>query len=296
MEIVIIVLVIIIILLITYLFLVKKDLKRICKDMKRIKEQESNNLIHGEIPLEELNELINEINNLVSESKNAKIDYEIKNRELKKMVTNISHDLRTPLTSALGYIDILLSSQEVTKDKKTLKIIEERLKRLESLINSFFEFSKVTLQDKSVIKEEVNLIAILEESMANYYDDYRKENRKIIFENKVQKIKVKSNREMLIRVFDNLIGNAFKHSKGNLFIKLSKKEKIKIEFTNDLLDYDLDIIHVFDEFYTVDIARSKENTGLGLAIVKKFTESLNGKVTAKKEKNQFTILLEFEVE
>ncbi len=292
MEVVIIILVIIIILLITYLFLIKRDLKRISKSIKKIKKEESNNLIHDEISVYELNELISVINNLLSESKNEKIDYEIKNKELKKMVTNISHDLRTPLTSSLGYVDMLLSSKDITKNEKTLKIIEERLKKLESLINSFFELSTITLQDKSIRKEEINLIAILESSMANYYDDYIKENREIIFENKIKKIKLESNKQMLIRVFDNLIGNAFKHSKGNLLIKITQNEKIKIEFINDLLDDNLDIIHIFEEFYTIDIARTKGNTGLGLAIAKEFIEKLDGKIYAKKIENKLDIVIE----
>ncbi len=292
METVIIVLAIIIILLITYLFLIKRDLKRISKSIKKIKKEESNNLIHDEISVCELNELISVINNLLSESKNEKIDYEIKNKELKKMVTNISHDLRTPLTSALGYVDILLSSKDTTKEKKTLIIIEERLKKLENLINSFFELSKVTLQDKSIMKEEINIIAILESSMANYYDDYIKENRKIIFENKIKKITLESNKDMLIRVFDNLIGNALKHSKGNLLIKITPKEKLKIEFINALLDDNLDIDNIFDEFYTIDIARTKGNTGLGLAIAKEFIEKLDGKIYAIKLENKLDIVIE----
>lgn len=128
--------------------------------------------------------------------------------------------------------------------------------------------------------------------MANYYDDYIKENREIIFENKIKKIKLESNKQMLIRVFDNLIGNAFKHSKGNLLIKITQNEKIKIEFINDLLDDNLDIIHIFEEFYTIDIARTKGNTGLGLAIAKEFIEKLDGKIYAKKIENKLDIVIE----
>lgn len=294
MEIVIVILFIMIILLITYLFLIKRDLKRISKEMRKVKDTESNHLIHKEIPFKELDGLISEINHLLKESKKAQTDFEKRSRELKKMITNISHDLKTPLTSALGYIEILLSSKEI-KDKKTLRIIEERLKRLENLIHSFFEFSKVTLQD-NVVLEEVNFVAILEERIANYYEDFVKEKREIQFKNDAERIKGKSNREMLTRIFDNLIGNAFQHSTGDLVIKMNKRDTLKIEFINELLDKDLDLIHIFDEFYTVDISRTSGNTGLGLAIVKEFTESLNGKVTAKREKNQLIILLEFEVE
>lgn len=291
MEYIIVILTIIIILLITYLFLVKKDLKRLSKEIKKIKENDSNNLAHSEISLRELDELINEINYIIDESKKEKINSVTKTKELRKMITNISHDLRTPLTSALGYIDLLLSSNKV-QDKKTLKIVEERLKKLESLINSFFEFSKINLQDKTISKEKINLIGIIEESIAGYYEDYSKETRTIILKNNLQKIIIDSNKEMLTRIFDNLISNALKHSTSDLIIEIEKQDNIKIEFINDLLYPDLDISHIFDEFYTIDIARTKGNTGLGLAIAKEFVEKLGGIIYAKKDDNKLIIGIE----
>lgn len=290
MEIVIIILVIIIILLNTYLFLIKRDLKRISRDIKVLNSRESNNIIHSEIPFRELDNLISEINAMIRKVKSQSTYFERKNRQLKKMMTNISHDLRTPLTSAFGYVDILLSKEEI--NKKELYIIEERLKRLEKLIDSFFLFSKFILQDKEIVKEEVNLLAVIEESIANYYDDYTKEGRKIILENSILKFRIESNKEMLIRVFDNLINNAFKHSKGDLLIKVENIDKFRVEFINELLYPDLDVEHIFDEFYTVDIARTKGNTGLGLAITKEFINSLGGFIYAKKDKGKLIIVIE----
>lgn len=290
MEIVIIILVIIIILLNTYLFLIKRDLKRISRDIKILNSRESNNIIHSEIPFRELDNLISEINAMIRKVKSQSTYFERKNRQLKKMMTNISHDLRTPLTSAFGYVDILLSKEEI--NKKELYIIEERLKRLEKLIDSFFLFSKFILQDKEIVKEEVNLLAVIEESIANYYDDYTKEGRKIILENSILKFRIESNKEMLIRVFDNLINNAFKHSKGDLLIKVENIDKFRVEFINELLYPDLDVEHIFDEFYTVDIARTKGNTGLGLAITKEFINSLGGFIYAKKDKGKLIIVIE----
>ena len=126
MELVIIVLIVIIFLLITYLFFIKRDLKRITKSIVDTKQDDSNKLIHSEMSLKEISNLIKEINILIKECNNGKISYNKKNKHLRKMITNISHDLRTPLTSALGYIDIILNSDlsELEKEKD-LKIIEE---------------------------------------------------------------------------------------------------------------------------------------------------------------------------
>lgn len=291
---IIIILLIVIILLIAYLFVIKKDLKRIKKEIIIIDENNSNNLIHSEIPLKELEDLVNQINILMREEQEKSIEIEIKNLELKRMITNISHDLRTPLTSALGYVNILLSSKKHHKDNQELKIIEERLKKLEELINSFFDLSKHILQNKEFEFEEINLISALEESIANNYDRFNNESRSIIFNSNESKIKILSNKIILERVFDNLIINSFKHSVSDLHVKVDNSKKLKITFSNELSNSELDIEHIFDEFYTFDISRTSGNTGLGLAIAKQFIESLNGNIYATKDRHFLNIVIELE--
>ena len=141
--------------------------------------------------------------------------------------------------------------------------------------------------------EKVNLITIIQECIAHYYEDYIKEDRKIILNCTSNKVFLNSNKLLLIRIFDNLIGNAFKHSKSDLEITVSVKENIKLIFSNDLYYKDLDTEKIFDEFYTIDISRTKGNTGLGLAIVKEFTEQLGGKIYADKVKDKINIIIEF---
>jgi len=270
----------------------RQELRRITKTLSNRKTKDSNLLLHQEIPSPELHALMMEINSFLKEMKQKEILLERSNHSLKKMMMNISHDLRTPLTSALGYIELILTS-DLTKEEeeKELKIIEERLKHLEKLISSFFDFSKVLLRKESLELTEVNVIAILESSIAHSYEDYLKENRKILFHKEDARIKLLSNAEMLTRIFDNLIGNALKHGKGNLEIDISKRNKINISFKNQLINRNLEIDKIFDEFYTEDVSRTKGGTGLGLAIAKEFTEALGGTIEAKKEKNYLKIIV-----
>ena len=97
---------------------------------------------------------------------------------------------------------------------------------------------------------------------------------------------------LLTRIFENLIGNAYKHSNSDLNIKVEIENKVKIIFSNELLDNDIDIDRIFDEFYTVDISRTKEGTGLGLAIAKEFTKQLGGNIYAKKSVSKLKIIIE----
>lgn len=293
MEFIIIILIIVIIILLTYLFLYHNEVKHISKEIDNIKDLDSNTLIHSKYNLKNINNLIYKINNLLTESKNIKIDYGNKNKSLMKMMTNISHDLRTPLTSALGYIDIILKSDLSEEEKKkNLITIEKRLRRLEELISSFFEFSRIISTNKLPTLEKINLTSILEESVIVFYDDYKKNNRKILLDCNQRKIIINSNKMLLTRIFENLIGNAYKHSNSDLIIKVEKLNKVKIIFSNELLDDDVDVDKIFDEFYTVDISRTKEGTGLGLAIAKEFTRQLNGKIYAEKRKGQLKIIIE----
>ena len=276
MEIILVIFVIIILFLVCYLFFMKMELRRIKKELDLVLLRKTNGLVHTEFTSKEIHDLVECINTHLTEIKSKESKLERKNANFVKMIRNISHDLRTPLTSSLGYVSLMLESDMIEQEKiKNLKIVEERIKRLSELIDSFFEFS-------------------IEKAISNHYEDFSKDNRIINFKTSQRKVNIKSNELMLTRVFDNLIRNAYKHSNGNLNIEVNKNnDKIKIKFINDLLYNDLDVERIFDEFYTVDISRTKGNTGLGLAIAKEFVEQLNGRIRALKKNNKLIIEITF---
>lgn len=295
MEIILVILVIIILFLVCYLFFMKMELRRIKKELALVLSRKTNGLIHTEFTSKEIHDLVECINTHLTEIKSKESKLERKNANFVKMIRNISHDLRTPLTSSLGYVSLMLESDMIEQEKiKNLKIVEERLKRLSELIDSFFEFSKILSNNQIIELDEINLVAVIEKAISNHYEDFSKDNRMIDFKTNKRKIKIKSNEVMLVRVFDNLIRNAYKHSNGNLDIEINQTpDKVKIKFINDLLYNDLDVDRIFDEFYTVDISRTKGNTGLGLAIAKEFVEQLNGKIKADKKNNKLIITIAF---
>ena len=295
MEFIIAFLIIIIIILSFYLFLLKREIKKTAKNLENIEKYNSNTLLNKEFDDRSLNELKAQINTLLKSINEKEIDIYIKNESLQKMITNIAHDLRTPLTSAIGYIDLIKSEEINFQEKmKYITIIEERLNKLSELITNFFDFSKVISKNEELELKEENIIKILENSIANYYEDFSKSNRNIDFNCDETKIELQTNKSLLIRIFDNLIINAYKHSKNDLKINVKKiNSKVQCEFINRIEDLSLDINSIFDEFYTADISRTKGNTGLGLAIVKEFVQLLNGSILAEKQDNvlKITIIL-----
>ena len=294
MEIVIIILVIIILFLLSYLFFMKREVRRIKKEIFLIHKNNSNNLVNSEFKAKELTELIDEINKILKNEK-ENFSAEVKQKKmLNSVMLYIRQDLRTPLTSALGYTNMLLSQEKLSEiDFNEINIIKERLLRLEELIDSFFVFSKISNESKNIEKDNANLIELLEDSIVSYYDEFKKEDRNIVIAKNVNKCLIKTNKELLKRIFDNLVVNALKHGDGNLFIDFKEDTFIEISFSNQVLSNDLDISQIFDEFYTTDISRTKGNTGLGLAIVKSFTVLLGGKIEAFLKEDFLYIIIKF---
>lgn len=293
MEFIIFILIIIVVILSFYLVLLKKEIKNTMKNLKDISLGNSNILLNKQFDDKDIKNLIIEINTMLKSINEKEINIRIKNQSLQKMITNIAHDLRTPLTSAIGYIE-MMTSQKLTEDEKTkyILIIEERLNKLSYLITNFFDFSKAISKNEEITLKKENVVEILETSIANYYDDFTKSNRKIDFNCKESKIELLTNKLLLIRIFDNLIVNAYQHSKNDLKINVrTEKQKVRFEFINDIEDVSLDTKAIFEEFYTSDISRTKGNTGLGLAIVKEFVQLLNGKIYADREKNSLKIIV-----
>lgn len=275
------------VLLITVIFQ-RREINSIARQLNTLKDEDTNALIHSSAGAAD--RLIREINSLLIRLRTNRIEYTRKNHDLEQMMTNISHDLRTPLTSAMGYINIVLNS-DLTEEEKTreLRIIEKRLLRLEELIDSFFEFSKIISGGRQPEKTELNLNSVLEESIVHYFDDYCARGRQIMLSCEKNRLMIVSNRNMLLRVFDNLISNAYKHGSGDLDVTVWEEGGIAVSFENALTEADIDIDHIFDEFYTTDISRTKGNTGLGLAIAKQFTEMLGGSISAEINGGRFRV-------
>ena len=274
------------------LLLQRYEIKHITRQLREIAARNTNEFVHTLGADGAGRELINEINHILDRMRGEGIRYRKKKHDMEMMLTNIAHDLRTPLTSAIGYVGLMRSGEIPQKEQEQeLAVVEQRLFRLEELISSFFEFSRVITEDRQPEMEWLPLTALLEEAIAQYYDDYCDSGRMIHLEKGAKKCMVYSNRNLLMRVFENLISNGFKHGKGSLFVEFDSTDKIRIRFRNELKE-ELDVNRIFDEFYTTDISRSKGNTGLGLAIARQFTRMLGGRISAKADGGSLVITVE----
>lgn len=273
----------------------RKEMKSIDRQLSDLIGASTNQLVHTENGLG--TDLIKTVNSLLTRMQTIRVEYARRSHTIDQMLTNISHDLRTPLTSAMGYMNLVLDSNLSEEEKeRELEIVRRRLVRLEELINSFFEFSSIISRGEEPKKEPMNLVQALEEAVSHAYDDFSAAGRKIDLQCEGRKWMLDSNYAMLMRIFDNLIGNAKKHGIGDLTIRAEKMEEgYRLSFVNPCPEA-IDVSRVFDEFYTTDISRTNGSSGLGLAIAKQFTELLGGKICAEAEKGMFEIRLEFSAE
>ena len=211
-------------------------------------------------------------------------------RELKDAVTNISHDLRTPLTAICGYLELLKKEDQSDAVRRYLTIITERTEAMKALTEELFRYSVIASTSDSMELVPVNINHVLEESIAANYAALS--NAGITPEIIIPKEAVHRslNRAALIRIFNNLITNAVRYSDGDLTIEL--REDARISFSNTAAELDeIQVGKLFDRFYTVESAR--QSTGLGLSIAKILTEQMGGEISANYAGNRLSILLIF---
>jgi hypothetical protein len=209
--------------------------------------------------------------------------------ELKNAVTNISHDLRTPLTAICGYLELLEQEEKSEKVERYIEIIADRTEVLKQLTEELFRYS-VIITTEGHEKEQVVINTVLEESIAAFYAALKEKEITPNIHMPERKVSRYLDRSALARVFSNLLNNAMKYSDGDLDIILS--ETGEITFSN--MAHGLNEVQVgklFDRFYTVEAAR--KSTGLGLAIARTLVEQMNGKISATYENDRLSICILF---
>lgn len=282
---------ILIVLLIIFI-LKTKEINRLTLELKKLNREGKIEKLRLSLPNKNIENLIVEINTLIDDKRKMENIYKEKDIELREAIANMSHDLRTPLTSIMGYV-YLLNDDKLDKEerKEYLKIIEKRSLVLNDLITNFYGLSRIQADQYEIKLEPVNLELVLGEIIAAFYEtlDYKFGEPEINIEEGLGP--VLGDKQALNRIFTNLIENIIKHGEGEVKISLKKKNKyIVMEFSNKAEELEpKDVNRIFEKFFTKDRMRTGQNTGLGLAIVKLLVEKQGQKIEAKKVGNRLVI-------
>lgn len=271
------------------------------REFKRINNEIINNLdeyinIKTKSTDKDIENLVESIN-LIFDSRQKIVAEKNKNEEkIRESISNMSHDLRTPLTSIMGYLQMIKSEKSSEADKNEyMDIVEKRTKSLQQLISSFYDLSRMEGNEYNFNYKKVNLSSILCENIAVFYNDFRNNNIEPIIEIDENVKDIISDDGAINRIFSNLIINMIKH--GENFVKITLRQEndvIITEFINKATRLTQENVDkLFDRFYTVDNSRSDKNTGLGLYITKILVEKLGDKIDAELKENLLSIKIEW---
>ncbi|MBP1549919.1 MAG: HAMP domain-containing histidine kinase [Oscillospiraceae bacterium] len=213
--------------------------------------------------------------------------------ELKTAITNISHDLRTPLTAICGYLDIIKTEEKSEKLGGYLDIIEDRAALMKQLTEELFKYSVIISESEEYHTEEVTVNSVLEDSIMGYYAALCERGIEPSVRITQKPIIRNLNRADLARVFANLIASALKYSDGDLSISLDDDGVISFSNTASSLD-GVEVGRLFERFYTLESARN--STGLGLAIARSLVERMGGTIAAEYSMNVLCIKIDFKNE
>ncbi|MCM1087446.1 MAG: HAMP domain-containing histidine kinase [Muribaculaceae bacterium] len=272
------------------LYLVKKSITEICTEFTEHLETDTNTLISIPTNDRHVRYLAASLNSQLRLLRSQRQRYLNGDRELKNAVTNISHDLRTPLTAICGYLD-LLENEDMSEDAaRYLGFIENRIHAMRQLTEELFRYSVVISNIETMSFEKVNINSVLEESIATFYAVFMERGITPTIRLPEKQIVRTLNKAALSRIFSNLLSNALKYSDGDLDITL--RDNGEILFTNTAAGLnEVQVGRLFDRFFSVEAVRN--STGLGLAIAKALAEQMHGTIGARYEEGRLGVSVRF---
>lgn len=292
----------------TYIFLfllivpykVLKKTITLSKIMKGTEEIISGNLscVLDETGKGNISKLAHNINNMKQGFK-ASLENQMKSERMKsELITNVSHDLKTPLTSIINYVTLLkrddLSNEEI---KDYVGILDRKTQRLKTIIEDLFEASKMASGSVELNIEKVEVTALLNQALAEFEEKIQNSSLTFKINTPKQKIYADLDGKKIWRVFENLINNALKYSQPNtrVYIDLSEQENKVILTIKNIASYemDFDVDEIFERFKRGDKSRHTEGSGLGLAIAKSIVELHGGSLNIEIDGDLFKSIVQF---
>ncbi|MDD6696048.1 MAG: HAMP domain-containing sensor histidine kinase [Firmicutes bacterium] len=273
----------------------QRQVKDICRQLAFLMKHDSNMLVHREFGLGGIGMLSDRLNDLLELRRKEKQYYQEKETLIADTYTNLSHDIRTPLTSLDGYFQLMEACENVEEQRRYLNIIHERIHSLNEMLEELFMFTKLKNESYRLELTSCCINRILKETVFSYYDDWVRREIQPDIQITEEQLYIDGNKQGLSRIIQNVIKNGLDHGEKKIRIVLKREQnQAVLRISNQVTASEkIDIEHVFDRFYKADAARSKTSTGLGLSIAREFVRRMNGEIGAKIEENEFIVEMSF---
>ena len=242
-------------------------------------------------PFAQFSEVINEfLDSYHSKEKN----YINKEKYLQNTIRGLSHDIRTPLTSLDGYLQVIENNNE--NFDKYISIMKNRINSLNNILDQLFTFIKLQEEEYKLEMEKIDLTSLALETLFNYYEDFKLRNIEPTIDFTENKVFILANKDGLCRIFQNIYKNILEHGQSPIHLSLREVDDKIIFVSKNKIKDDLTINKddVFKEFYKASDSRTGSSTGLGLAICKGLSEKMNGEISADIDGEYFSIILSFD--
>lgn len=254
----------------------KKQLKAIFIQLR----DEQAQLVTVEFIDSDMEAIALEVNGLLETIRQTIIKSNASSAALKSSIADISHDMKTPLTAVIGYLQLAERECNDEKTKELIKICLERAHYCNSLINDFFELSILEAQDCTPKLESVDVAGMVCEQILAHYPIFEGKSITPHFEDSDKPVMAFADANLLNRVIQNLISNGVKYTSGDIFFHLFQKNGQVTIVVSNPINTDVDVAHIFDRFYTQDKSRNK-GSGIGLYICRQFIEAMGGSISAE---------------
>ncbi len=273
----------------------QRQVKDICRQLWFLNTHDSNMMITREFDFGGIGKLADILNEFLALRRKEKKAYLEKEKMISDTYTNLSHDIRTPLTSLDGYFQLMEDSEDIEEQKKYLNIIHERIQSLKEMLEELFTFTKLKNESYHLELSPCCVNRILKETVFSYYEDWMGLGIEPEIQITDELLYMEGNPQGLRRVIQNIIKNGVDHGEKRIKISLSGvQDKIILKISNRVSHPEhIDVSQVFERFYKADTARSKTSTGLGLSIARELVLRMHGQIDAGIEENEFYVEISF---
>ena len=269
----------------------RSQIRKNCHQLEVMQKHSSNQRLTSEVPYKEVKELVQRINDICNQYQDDKITLERNETNLKEAIANLSHDIRTPLTSLDGYVQLLVMSDSAEEKEHYLQIIQNRISSLKELLEELFTYTKMQDQNYELTIVPMDGRQCICETVLAFYEDFEKRGLTPEVNFCEEDLPIVANEVALRRVIQNLVKNALVHGVSRIGLSLEKADgKLHFSCFNDKkADEIIDVEQIFERFYKGDKARTSTSTGLGLAIAKGLIERMHGSISAEVKDEMFVI-------
>ena len=276
-----------------YLLLIRRQHLSICRQLRFIREEESRKRL--EVDFEGFGEgkMAGEINETLDDVRRQKRAMHEREKLIADAYANLSHDIRTPLTSLDGYMQLLSEAKTQEERERYTTVTRERIDTLKELLEDLFTYTKLKNEAYEIELSPVSLRSVVSTTVLSYYETWQQAGVTPEISVSEEPLLVNGNETAVKRILHNLTKNAVLHGRNRLLVSLAKEDGEAVLTVANPVEHpeEIEIGRVFEQFYTADRMHRQASSGLGMAIAKEMTERMKGTIRATLNGDTFAVAI-----